>query len=696
MIPGWMRAWFKFLKGLKRQPEDSPGFRLAVGVNVAVALVATGAQLDWPEFLWPCLGLTWVGMFVSHRLRHRNNWEIKAALSVLMIVALGNFFVGLARTSYDPREPLAELLMWLQALHSCDIPTRKDLSYSLMSALILMSVAAVLSIDYVFAAYLAVYFLTTVVALRWNMRSMLFERTGWKLPSGRRDASTSLRLSASILLAGTLVVFSMPRVQAFKIRALPMSWQMGISLPRSNQGEVQNPYYPPQLNKEKLSRGTTFNPDGYSGFNSVVDLQIRGRLNHRRVFQVRCNELTYFRGLTFDLYDGRFWSQSEEALRPIEIERPPLILASPTINSRDVVQIFYIDRPLSNLILFAPQAYQVYFPSQLLYLDRAGCLRAPFVLDEGIVYSVVSRQAQMDPYWLNRLPSKDPELRRLRRYTQLPPEISPRVKELALQLSQGKRSYFERANAIARHLQEGYKYDLDVPRFPEGAETVDHFLFEARQGYCEHFASAMTVLCRSLKMPTRYCTGYLPGSYNPFTGFREVYGDDAHAWVEVYLPGYGWMAFDPTPGATVAPDLTPPEAQERWLGQAILGYLLKQLGPHRQALSIGLLTVGLGFFALALRKALRARPHAIPPLTALLFQAYQLVGGGQPGWSPRRYARHYPYPGLVELVSLHERFSYGPESRPSAQDLAQARQSLKRLQREIREQKPGSGRLSIE
>lgn len=174
MIGGWIR----FLKGLKRAPEDSGAFRIWVGLNITVALLATAAQLEWPEFIWPCIFLTLFGMFISHRLRYRNNWEIKAALSILMFLALGNFFYGLSRSYYDPREPLAELLMWLQALHSCDLPTRKDLSYSLLSGLILMSVAAVLSVELNFIVFLALYYVTAIVALNWSTRSLIAERTG--------------------------------------------------------------------------------------------------------------------------------------------------------------------------------------------------------------------------------------------------------------------------------------------------------------------------------------------------------------------------------------------------------------------------------------------------------------------------------------------------------------------------------------
>lgn len=252
-MPAWIRAWLVFLKGLQRRPEDSASFRQWVGVNVTVALIATASQLEWPFFVWPCLLLTWLGMWLSHRLRYRNNWEIKAALSIFMIVALGNFFVGLSRSYYDPREPLAELLMWLQALHSCDLPTRKDLNYSLLSALALMSVAGVLTLNLGFAFYLVAYFVTTVAALRHNVSSLISERTGWQVERGRFEWRGAAKMGGYTLAFGTVIIFCMPRLEGFRIRALPMNWQNRLGGNSSN-GNVLNPYYPSQLSKEQLLR----------------------------------------------------------------------------------------------------------------------------------------------------------------------------------------------------------------------------------------------------------------------------------------------------------------------------------------------------------------------------------------------------------------------------------------------------------
>lgn len=680
-----IRGWFNFLKSLQKEPESSGWFRFWVGVNVSVALVATAHQLDWPGFFLPCLLLTAFGMFVSWRLRARNNWEIKAALSIFMVLALGNFFYGLSHSYFDPREPLAQLLMWLQALHSCDLPSRKDLSYSLLSALILMAVAAVLSVSYLYAVYLAAYYFTAVVALRWNVRSLVGERTGWLPLANRQGLSWRLaaRLGLTVLVSGLAVVLLMPRLEGFRIRALPVSWQSRLQMNVVSRGEVKNPHYPTRLSKDELRKKSDFNPDGYSGFNSLVDLQTRGRLDHRRVFQVRTNVVCYFRGLTFDSYDGQFWSQTDTELQTLTVENPPFSFLPTVSNPTDVVQIFYIDRPMANLVLYSPEAYQVFFPSQILYKDRAGCLRAPFILDKDMVYSVVSRQANISRERLRRLPRRDPEMRQLRRYLTLPPELPKRVPELARTVVGARRGFFEQAMALSLHVQGAATYNLEVPRYPDGHDVVDYFLFESKQGYCEHFASALTVLLRTRGIPARYCTGFLPGTYNPFTGFREVYGDEAHAWVEAYIPGYGWMTFDPTPGSDAAPELSMHEKlEERWIGLAILRYLSQTLGlPVRKLALLGL-GMGLILLVMAGYRALAARPR-IDPIVAALREALALLGDHPPGHSPRQLAAGKDFPALRRLVELHEATSYAGRP-PTLEQQRQARRWLAEFKRELK------------
>jgi hypothetical protein len=161
-------------------------------------------------------------------------------------------------------------------------------------------------------------------------------------------------------------------------------------------------------------------------------------------------------------------------------------------------------------------------------------------------------------------------------YTDLPEEGLSRTRELAGELTEGASNPYDAVSRINEHLKEGYAYDLSIAVQQREMDAVEYFLFEERRGYCEQFSSALAVMARSLGIPARIATGYNPGEYNPFTGFHEVRAQDAHAWVEVYFPGYGWSAFDPTPGF----DSTPWQYQEtgNLRGSAAFLFLAERTG----------------------------------------------------------------------------------------------------------------------
>jgi hypothetical protein len=104
--------------------------------------------------------------------------------------------------------------------------------------------------------------------------------------------------------------------------------------------------------------------------------------------------------------------------------------------------------------------------------------------------------------------------------------------------------------ALQKFNSEDYVYTLR-PRALIGANPVDEFLFESRRGFCEHYASAFTVLMRAAGIPARVVTGYQGGELNPISNRLTVRQSDAHAWSEVWISGEGWVRVDPT--AAVAP-----------------------------------------------------------------------------------------------------------------------------------------------
>jgi transglutaminase-like putative cysteine protease len=138
------------------------------------------------------------------------------------------------------------------------------------------------------------------------------------------------------------------------------------------------------------------------------------------------------------------------------------------------------------------------------------------------------------------------------KYTGIPATGLERTREL----TEGATNPYGAMMAINRHLKETYPYDLFIPPQRQGMGAVECFLFEQRRGYCEQFSSSPAVMARSLGIPARVATGYVPSEYNSFTGLHEVRTSDAHAWVEVYFPGYGWSTFIAPPASIRRPGTT--------------------------------------------------------------------------------------------------------------------------------------------
>lgn len=133
------------------------------------------------------------------------------------------------------------------------------------------------------------------------------------------------------------------------------------------------------------------------------------------------------------------------------------------------------------------------------------------------------------------------------RYLSLPGSVPESVLSLAVELTATEISPYDRAVAIEQYLRK-IPYTLNVSTGPAGVDIVDYFLFNLKRGYCDYYASAMVVLARAAGIPARYVVGYIVEYYDESEGVYIVTADQAHAWPEIFFPGYGWVPFEPTGG----------------------------------------------------------------------------------------------------------------------------------------------------
>jgi transglutaminase-like putative cysteine protease len=137
------------------------------------------------------------------------------------------------------------------------------------------------------------------------------------------------------------------------------------------------------------------------------------------------------------------------------------------------------------------------------------------------------------------------------RYLELPNTVTQETRQLAQNVAGGEATPFEIASDIETYLRITYGYDESIAGPSNGQDAVDYFLFQEKKGYCEYFASAMVVMLRELNVPSRVVAGFREVPFDQDAGGYLYTEKQAHTWVEVYFPGYGWIPFEPTPG--VAP-----------------------------------------------------------------------------------------------------------------------------------------------
>ncbi len=154
------------------------------------------------------------------------------------------------------------------------------------------------------------------------------------------------------------------------------------------------------------------------------------------------------------------------------------------------------------------------------------------------------------------------------RDTRLPPGSNPRTRAFAVQLRAQHPEPLDYVAAVLEMFQtEQYFYTLVPP--PLGADPVDEFLFDTKQGFCGHYASAFAVLMRAAGIPARVVTGYYGGTYNRYADYWLVRQSDAHAWVEVWIDGRGWTHVDPT--SAIAPGRIDHSVRDAESASAALG-----------------------------------------------------------------------------------------------------------------------------
>lgn len=303
-----------------------------------------------------------------------------------------------------------------------------------------------------------------------------------------------------------------------------------------------------------------------------LDTGRRFQLSDEIVMRVRADRPDFWRGTTYDHWDGRTWTRTPftfgqgDGSDLVDLEATP-------VPSEDLVQQYEIVSGGSDLLFGAYRVSQVVPPAGRLRSEADGTTTVPRPLGPGARYAVVSRRPVVTDDVLRAAePLAAPVPDEVAdRYLRLPTQAD-RVVELARTVTASAPTTFDKVRALEAWLGANTTYTLDIPPLPDGADAVDRFLFVDRRGFCEQIATSLAVLLRSVGVPARLGVGYAPGVRSWGSDAYTVRARDAHAWVEVWFPGAGWQVFDPTAQVPLSGD---PVAEP---GRQLAGRLIVVLG----------------------------------------------------------------------------------------------------------------------
>jgi hypothetical protein len=526
-------------------------------VSTGVLAVVSTSKLDLLSTVLPVVALGYKGI----RLWRGRGPELSVRVATWLVLAYFLFFPldlwilsrklaeGAPNASlYSALLAAIHLLLFAALVRLYSARTNRDYAFLAVLAFASILASAILTVETSFLISLAIFLVlavSTFVALEIRRGSSgavsppLEPGTPLAQRLTRALGLTSLLVAVGTLIIGAVIFFLIPRFTTGYLSAMNLQ-------PTLMTG---------------FSDNVTLGEIGRIKKNSAVVMRIRVEGDPARAEGIR------WRGLALTDFDGRRWftPQHDPIIISPNSEGEFELLSAP-LHYGEFYPLRYtvLMEPIATDAIFsAPRLQKIHgrFTSSTdrggdrrhsgyLMIDKTGSLFNPFHNDTKVRYEATSLLPIVPPAELRAASAPYPDIVRAL-YLQLPP-LDARIPKLAQQIVAGSNNNYDKAANIERYLKTRYGYTLDLTG-PPAADPLPYFLFVRRAGHCEYFASAMTVMLRSLGIPARYATGFLPGEFNDVGGDYIVRASDAHAWVEAYFPGYGWITFDPTPAADQKP-----------------------------------------------------------------------------------------------------------------------------------------------
>ncbi|MBN1313804.1 MAG: transglutaminase domain-containing protein [Anaerolineae bacterium] len=407
--------------------------------------------------------------------------------------------------------------------------------------------------DFFLIAYL---FLTLILVVRTNIQL-------------REQLWTSMRVGYTPgihfdLLRGGLIIIVLLLFLAWSLPAASASNRLASAWDRSI-----NPWTRFQDTFSRLFNGLQGQGSASADYYGGATLSMGGptNLGNQTVMYVYAppGHHYYWRSKLFDRYENGRWTASSEDR--VESDFGVIIPETQGFYAlrTNVQQRFQIVIPATRLVYAAPQpttfsslpvVYDVIYNTPGQGQGTATAVRAANLLMSGRKYEATSSISIADETSL-RAANTDYPAWVSERYLQLPDTITSRTRDLAIAVTAQFDNPYDKARAVEAYLRDHITYNRQVSAPPSNVEPVDYVLFDRTEGYCNYYASAMTIMLRAVGIPARVAAGFAQGEFDDSLNAFRVLEADAHTWVEAFFPGFGWVEFEPTSAIQV---ITRPEA----------------------------------------------------------------------------------------------------------------------------------------
>jgi transglutaminase-like putative cysteine protease len=527
--------------------------------GIAAGVVTSGLWAIWTTLESPDLGFLMIcgmitGFCTSLALRMAGK-PLLINMLTTVIVLLGTLFMRFSGFLFinmtgsfwgqlsDPAIGAASTLGVLIVLTCFFMNSRQALIFTPVPVLAVYGLLASTQDPRIIVGFLC-YLIATIFLLVFEHTLELRDASGLRIP--RHEAGALPR--TQFIVAGGIFLCVLILALSFTVLMMTMLSQVKLAPTLASIGKLlnQQPQKP-----EKKTASQALNQGGQVSEVSVGSGPLTPGTG--TVMYVTAETPEMWRQRAYDKYTGHGWSVENDGKPSTNIMLDKGAVSfrntSPAVPERLLRQTFRLAIAFDQGFPAASEPMQVAFNStegfNQLTVDRFGCLVSVDnnrSLPVGTTYSIVSRITR---------PTDTPTGARLvgterDRYLQLPFE-SRELRNLVDSIVPRNTDPLRKVSALMGYLHPPeFTYTLDAPAVPEGEDAAQYFLFTSKQGYCDLFATSFALMCRATGLPSRFVVGYAEGKMND-SGEYEVTAAEAHAWVEVFIDGRGWMTFDPTP-----------------------------------------------------------------------------------------------------------------------------------------------------